>query len=89
MSASILSGSRLIWLFNKSSWSVVTSQVSSRLQPAASCEREGRVRAADTQAPAMGTMWILTVVQLPLLRAVICLAIVGAWTWWTGMTLQP
>lgn len=28
MAASLLSGSRLIWLVNKASWSVVTAQVS-------------------------------------------------------------
>jgi hypothetical protein len=28
MTASLLSGSRLIWLVNKASWSVVTAQVS-------------------------------------------------------------
>ncbi|WVQ81737.1 hypothetical protein IAT38_003862 [Cryptococcus sp. DSM 104549] len=66
MSASLLSGCRLIWLVNKASWSVVTAQ-----------------------APPMGTLWILTIVQLPLSRAVIALASVGAWVWYSGMAIVP
>ncbi|RSH88920.1 hypothetical protein EHS25_002582 [Saitozyma podzolica] len=66
MSASILSGTRLIWLVNKAGWSVVTAQ-----------------------APAVGTLWILTIVQLPLSRAVIALLGVAAWTWWTGLKIRP
>ncbi|WWC69992.1 uncharacterized protein I206_103936 [Kwoniella pini CBS 10737] len=41
------------------------------------------------QAPPMGTMWILTIVQLPLSRAVLALLIVGIWIWWQGMKLMP
>ena len=41
------------------------------------------------QAPAMGTLWTLTIVQLPLDRAVLCLILVGGWTWYSGLSLQP
>jgi hypothetical protein len=37
----------------------------------------------------MGTLWTLTIVQLPLNRAVMCLAFVGAWVWYSGLSLQP
>ncbi|WWC89122.1 uncharacterized protein L201_004040 [Kwoniella dendrophila CBS 6074] len=66
MSSSIIAGCRMIWLVNKSSWSVVTSQ-----------------------APPMGTLWILTIVQLPLSRAVLALLFVGVWIWWKGMKFMP
>nr|ODO01190.1 hypothetical protein L204_01917 [Cryptococcus depauperatus CBS 7855] len=39
------------------------------------------------QAPAMGTLWILTIVQLPLSRAILTLAFVGGWIWYKGMKL--
>ncbi|CAD6579088.1 MAG: hypothetical protein TREMPRED_002351 [Tremellales sp. Tagirdzhanova-0007] len=64
--ASVFSGTRLIWLFNKASWSVVTGQAS-----------------------AVGTLWILTIVQLPLGRAVIALAAVAGWCWWIGIKVIP
>ncbi|WVQ99505.1 hypothetical protein IAU59_006640 [Kwoniella sp. CBS 9459] len=41
------------------------------------------------QAPAMGTLWILTIVQLPLSRAMIALFGVGAWLWYAGLKLVP
>lgn len=41
------------------------------------------------QAPALGTIWIITIVQLPLLRALIGLAVVGAWMYWAEMKLTP
>ncbi|WWC61979.1 uncharacterized protein I303_104566 [Kwoniella dejecticola CBS 10117] len=41
------------------------------------------------QAPPMGTMWILTIVQLPLSRAVLVLGTVAAWIWWEDMKLMP
>ncbi|WVF71361.1 hypothetical protein IAT40_006165 [Kwoniella sp. CBS 6097] len=41
------------------------------------------------QAPSMGTLWILTIVQLPLSRAMIALAAVGGWLWYSGMKLIP
>ncbi|WVR06862.1 hypothetical protein IAU60_003898 [Kwoniella sp. DSM 27419] len=66
MSASVLSGSRLLWLVNKASWSIVTAQ-----------------------APPMGTLWILSIVQLPLSRALISLLAVGGWIWYTGLKWIP
>ncbi|KAK8864584.1 hypothetical protein IAR55_001834 [Kwoniella newhampshirensis] len=41
------------------------------------------------QAPPMGTLWILTIVQLPLNRAVIALFVVGGWCWYSGMKIAP
>ncbi|WWD17110.1 hypothetical protein CI109_101547 [Kwoniella shandongensis] len=41
------------------------------------------------QAPPMGTLWILTIVQLPLNRAVIALLAVGGWVWYSGMKIAP
>lgn len=41
------------------------------------------------QAPALGTIWIITIVQLPLLRALIGLAVVGGWMYWAEMKLTP
>ncbi|KAI9639332.1 uncharacterized protein MKK02DRAFT_39631 [Dioszegia hungarica] len=73
MTASLFTGCRLIWLLNKASWGVVTAQAS--LPP-------------FTKAPAMGAVWTLTIVQLPLSRAVLCLFGVAAWCWCTGMKLQ-
>ncbi|KAK6909697.1 hypothetical protein L486_00656 [Kwoniella mangroviensis CBS 10435] len=66
ISASLISGCRLIYLVNTASWSVVTAE-----------------------APPMGTLWILTIVQLPLSRAVLALGLVGGWIWWKGMKLMP
>ncbi|KAK4689296.1 hypothetical protein P7C73_g806, partial [Tremellales sp. Uapishka_1] len=40
------------------------------------------------QAPAVGTLWILTIVQLPLSRAVMSLVVVGIWSWYTGMKFK-
>ncbi|ORX35714.1 hypothetical protein BD324DRAFT_631360 [Kockovaella imperatae] len=66
MSASVISGCRLIWLVNMAGWSLTTDQ-----------------------APAMGTIWILTIVQLPLSRALIALGIVAGWTKYAGMKISP
>ncbi|ODN80606.1 hypothetical protein L202_02796 [Cryptococcus amylolentus CBS 6039] len=41
------------------------------------------------QAPSMGTLWILTIIQLPLGRAVMCLVIVGGWIWRSGLSVAP
>ncbi|WVW84128.1 hypothetical protein I302_106157 [Kwoniella bestiolae CBS 10118] len=41
------------------------------------------------EAPPVGTLWILTIVQLPLSRAVLALLAVGGWIWWKGMKLMP
>ncbi|WVQ73951.1 hypothetical protein IAR50_003532 [Cryptococcus sp. DSM 104548] len=41
------------------------------------------------QAPPMGTLWILTIIQLPLGRAVMCLMIVGGWIWRSGLSIAP
>lgn len=41
------------------------------------------------QAPALGTVWIITIVQLPLLRALIALAVTTGWMYWAGMKLTP
>lgn len=93
MSASVLSGARLIWLVNKASWSVVTAQVSLHLAHIYYTKAigPGDRTMTDTrvQAPAMGTIWILTIVQLPLSRCVPCLAAVAGWVWWTGMNVYP
>lgn len=91
MTASLLSGSRLIWLVNKASWSVVTAQVSFCFLFDASgpTSREEKNLWADEKAPAMGTIWILTIVQLPLSRALLCLIGVAGWVWWTGMNIYP
>lgn len=64
--ASIVCGSRLIWMVNKAGWLDVIQQ-----------------------APALGTIWIITIVQLPLLRALIGLAVVSAWGYWADMKLTP
>jgi hypothetical protein len=41
------------------------------------------------QAPPVGTLWIFTVVQLSLGRAVLCLTAVLVWCWRNGMKLAP
>ncbi|ORY32917.1 hypothetical protein BCR39DRAFT_522364 [Naematelia encephala] len=64
--ASAFCGSRLIWLVNKASWSIVTEQ-----------------------APAMGTMWIVSIVQLPLKWAMLALTTVAAWVWYSGLSIRP
>lgn len=40
------------------------------------------------QGPAVGTLWIMTIVLLPLAPAVLALAVVGGWSWWKGMKVQ-
>lgn len=37
----------------------------------------------------MGTLWILTIVQLPLSRAVLALAGVAAYTYHSGLKIMP
>lgn len=44
---------------------------------------------ANAQAPPMGTLWILTIVQLPLSRAVMALLGLTAWVYWTGYKISP
>ncbi|KAL7421946.1 hypothetical protein Q5752_003718 [Cryptotrichosporon argae] len=41
------------------------------------------------QAPAVGTLWIITVVQLPLQHVAAALAVVFAWSWWAKMKFRP
>ncbi|WOO80699.1 uncharacterized protein LOC62_03G004220 [Vanrija pseudolonga] len=41
------------------------------------------------QGPAVGTLWILTIVQLPLSRAMLALAVITAWGYSQGMKLIP
>ncbi|KAL1411651.1 hypothetical protein Q8F55_002616 [Vanrija albida] len=41
------------------------------------------------QGPAVGTLWILTIVQLPLTRAVLALAVISSWGYYKGMKLIP
>ena len=37
----------------------------------------------------MGTLWILTIVQLPLPRAILALSGLAAWTYYTGLKIMP
>ena len=37
----------------------------------------------------MGTVWILTIVQLPLSRALIALVVVAGWTRYANMKITP
>ncbi|KAF8842270.1 hypothetical protein BDN67DRAFT_966032 [Paxillus ammoniavirescens] len=39
------------------------------------------------QCPQVATIWLYTVVQLRLSLALLSLALIGGWTWWTGMSL--
>ncbi|KAF9247218.1 hypothetical protein BU15DRAFT_70052 [Melanogaster broomeanus] len=39
------------------------------------------------QCPQFATIWLYTVVQLRLSLAVLSLALIGGWTWWSGMKL--
>lgn len=41
------------------------------------------------QAPPMGTLWILTIVQLPLGRALLALMCVGGWFWYADLKFAP
>ncbi|XAO21895.1 hypothetical protein I312_100651 [Cryptococcus bacillisporus CA1280] len=41
------------------------------------------------QAPPMGTLWIFTIVQLPLGRALLTLMFVGGWFWYSGLKFAP
>lgn len=37
----------------------------------------------------MGTLWIFTIVQLPLGRALLTLMFVGGWFWYSGLKFAP
>jgi hypothetical protein len=39
------------------------------------------------QCPPLGTIWVYTILQLDLVPAVLALAAVGFWVWWTGARL--
>ncbi|KIK98761.1 hypothetical protein PAXRUDRAFT_823544 [Paxillus rubicundulus Ve08.2h10] len=39
------------------------------------------------QCPQVATIWLYTVVQLRLSLALLSLALIGGWTWWTGLRL--
>lgn len=41
------------------------------------------------QAPPVGTLWIFTIVQLTIGRAVLSLLAVLVWCWRNGMRFQP
>ncbi|EIW70512.1 hypothetical protein TREMEDRAFT_29053 [Tremella mesenterica DSM 1558] len=41
------------------------------------------------QAPAMGTIWILTIIQLPLSRGLLSLVVIAIWVKYTGMNIYP
>ncbi|KAH7887824.1 hypothetical protein F5I97DRAFT_1863089 [Phlebopus sp. FC_14] len=40
-----------------------------------------------SQCPQFATIWLYTVIQLNLPLAILSLALIGVWTWWTSMKL--
>ncbi|KLO16322.1 hypothetical protein SCHPADRAFT_823341 [Schizopora paradoxa] len=61
---SIISGCRLIYVVNRTNWTVIMRQ-----------------------CPPLGTMWVYTVVQLELGKAVAALAAVAGYVQWTGLKI--
>jgi len=61
---SVFSGSRLIYVVNRTNWTIVMRQ-----------------------CPPLGTMWVYTVVQLDLIKAVAALAAVAAYVQWAGLKI--
>lgn len=77
---SVISGSRLIYVVNRTNWTIIMRQVGS-FKPIRYFAEVFR------QCPPLGTMWVYTIVQLELGKAVAALAAVAAYVQWTGLKI--
>ena len=78
--ASIGCGTRMIYVVNRSSWTIVMQQVGTSLLLLCAGNSLGR----QSQAPPLGTLWIYFIVQLPLPQAVLTLVVVASTVRYTG-----
>ena len=78
--AAIACGTRMIYVVNKNSWTIVMQQVNTSL----SLERTRNSFPLQSQGPPLGTLWIYFIVQLPLLQAVLTLTIVASAVRYSG-----
>jgi len=79
---SVASGTGLIYRVNYSNWLVNMQQVSGSWSTP-----KLRFFKGSEQCPPLGTIWVYTILQLDLGPAVMALAAVAAWVWWSGAQL--
>lgn len=79
---SVASGTGLIYRVNYSNWLVNMQQVSGSWSTP-----KLRFLKGSEQCPPLGTIWVYTILQLDLGPAVMALAAVAAWVWWSGARL--
>jgi hypothetical protein len=88
MLTSFGAGCRLFWIMNKSNWLTVMKQVRSHIFWTGTVSEVQERAEADPlaihQAAPVVTLWILSVVQLPIGKLMISLMAVLAWYWWNG-----